>query len=87
MSKTLIHITDHGLLRWLERVAGVDMEAARREIQAAIRPGVAADGRLGLGESCGVRVGGALYVIRDRSLVTVMPSERMFTPKIAEDDR
>lgn len=32
MARRLAHITDHALLRYLERVKGVDVAAARREI-------------------------------------------------------
>lgn len=34
-----VHVSDHALLRWLERVEGVDVEAIRRRIAKAVRRG------------------------------------------------
>lgn len=33
-------ITDHALLRWIERVHGVDIEAMRQEVLRACEPGL-----------------------------------------------
>lgn len=35
-----VRVSDHALLRWLERVEGVDVEAIRRRIARAVRRGV-----------------------------------------------
>lgn len=68
MSK-LLRITDHALVRYLERVKGVDVEALRHEIASKVAR--AAD----LG-ACGVRVGGFNYRIEGGYVVTVQPESR-----------
>ena len=60
-----LHITDHALLRYLERVAGVDVAAARADI--ARRVAVARD-HDGLS---GVQSDGFRYRIRGRTVCTV----------------
>lgn len=35
-------VTDHALVRWLERVHGLDLDSVRREIEAIATPAVAA---------------------------------------------
>ena len=46
MKKPLAHVTDHAVLRHLERVQGIDIEAVRRElgfkVDAAIEAGATA---------------------------------------------
>lgn len=59
------HVTDHAVLRFLERVHGVDVEAARRHIA----------GRCTNGNSkgaVGVLADGVRYVIRNSCVVTVL---------------
>lgn len=46
MKKPLVHVTDHAVLRHLERVRGIDVEAVRRElgfkVDAAMEAGAVA---------------------------------------------
>lgn len=68
MKKSIIHVTDHAVLRYLERVEGMDIEKVRREIGRRVdllnsHPGATA-----------VRSAGVRYVIRDLKVVTVTAS-------------
>jgi hypothetical protein len=58
-----ITVSDHAVLRYLERVVGIDIEALRAEIAASC-------GR-SAGAPC-VSVGHARYLVRGRVIVTVL---------------
>jgi hypothetical protein len=57
-------ITDHAVVRYLERVRGVDIDAVRREIAARVATGLEAG-------ACGVLVEGMEYRIENGHVVTV----------------
>lgn len=59
------HITDHALLRYLERVIGIDVEAHRREVENRVRRAV------DLG-ACGLVKDGFRYRISDDRITTVV---------------
>lgn len=59
-----VRITDHTLIRYLERVKGVDVEALRRKIALTVGRGN------DLGASA-VRVGGFTYRIEEGHVVTI----------------
>lgn len=70
MSAPSIHITDHGLLRWLERSGALDVEAVRAALAGSLeRAGVAA-AQLGVAQFA-IAADGLLYVVRDGRLTTV----------------
>tara|TARA_R110000868_G_scaffold314417_1_gene575370 strand:- start:20442 stop:20711 length:270 start_codon:yes stop_codon:yes gene_type:complete len=60
-------ITDHALVRYLERVMGLDMNGVRAEIAARVGDGV----RLG---ASAVVSGGFKYTLDSHRVTTVMPS-------------
>jgi hypothetical protein len=66
MKKPLAHVTDHAVLRHLERVLGVDVEAIRRElghkVDAAVEAGAVAT------VSEGIR-----YILIEDRLVSCVP--------------
>lgn len=66
MTAPLPHVTDHAVLRYLERVRGMDIEAVRRHI-AALCAGAVACGAI-----C-YRAEGHRFTIADRTVVTVRP--------------
>ena len=66
MKKPRHPVTDHAVIRYLERVQGVDIEALRRQI------GRVADKGLAVGAG-GVISGGMIYVIEGGFVVTVIP--------------
>ena len=59
-------VSDHALLRWLERVYDVDVEYFRDQLRAVVRESLDA------GASC-LRRPEANYLFRDGTLVTVLP--------------
>ncbi|MCW4115642.1 hypothetical protein NPA31_011775 [Aurantimonas sp. MSK8Z-1] len=63
-----VEVTDHALVRYLERVHGVDMDAFREELAALAQPFV--DARV----SC-APVGAVWLRIEDNRLITVTPSK------------
>jgi hypothetical protein len=64
-----VRITDHALIRYLERVKGVDVEALRREIAQVVARGHE------LGASA-VRTDGFTYRIEAGRVVTIHPQCR-----------
>jgi hypothetical protein len=64
-----VHVTDHAVVRWLERVEGYDVEMVRRAIKASDPNGWIAKGAHGLQlPALGVRL-----VARDGLIKTVIP--------------
>ena len=61
-----VEVSDHAVLRYLERVRGIDVEAARAEIAAIT--GIAAS----LGAKEAAR-DGHVYVLRGYTVTTVLP--------------
>ena len=59
------HITDHALLRWLERAKGLDMEAYRTELKALVQPMASVC-------SAGAWIDGNWFVMKNGSLITVL---------------
>lgn len=58
-------VTDHAVVRYLERVCGVDVEAVRTRIERTAQPGVA------VGASA-INVGQAKFILRGHVVTTVM---------------
>lgn len=66
-----VRVSDHALLRVIERGGGFDVEGLRRAVSLSLERGVAAADRLGQTE-VRVRIGRLVYVVKDGSLVTVL---------------
>lgn len=64
-SRPAVPVTDHAVLRYLERVQGWDIEAVRREIAAIAAPAV----RMG---ACGITRDGWSFRISDGTVITVL---------------
>lgn len=58
-----VRASDHAVLRYLERVAGFDIEAIRRAMEAECANN--------MGAPC-VKIRGARYLLRDGCIVTVL---------------
>ncbi|MFB9148735.1 hypothetical protein [Roseovarius ramblicola] len=69
MKKPLHHVTDHALIRYLERVEGVDIEAIRREIGRVADRGIEAGANA-------VISGGFIFVISGPTVITVRPQHQ-----------
>lgn len=65
MKKSRIPVSDHAVLRYLERVEGLDIERLRREIGARV------DLAVDLG-ACGVIIDGFSYKIEGGVVTTVL---------------
>lgn len=69
MPKTITpRVSDHAMLRYLERVKNLDIEKVRAEI---LTPFVSAAIESGAG---GVRVGGHHYVVNNGCITTILPN-------------
>jgi hypothetical protein len=60
-------VTDHALLRYLERVRGLDVEALKEEI---LTPGIVAAVKAG---ATAVKLNGITLVVANGRIVTVLP--------------
>lgn len=72
-------LSDHALLRYLERVKGVDVESARREIMT---PSIVAAVKA---MATSVLVNGARFLVREGVIVTIMETEKK--PRLKCHDR
>lgn len=72
MKKPIVHITDHALVRYLERVLLVDVEGLRRRIGREI------DARLidDFADPCGVTVNGVTYKLQGKAVTTCVPVKK-----------
>jgi len=62
-------LSDHAVVRYLERVRGVDIDKVRADILA-----VASDAAV-LGAKA-IRHAGSCYVIDNKTIVTILPTDR-----------
>ncbi len=69
-----LSISDHALLRWLERTGSVDFDPIRRELAASLARSVGAANSIDAGEYL-ILADGLVYVVRDHTLVTVLPED------------
>lgn len=66
MTRLRPHVTDHALIRYLERVQGVDVEAARRAVEEVVQPGVNAG-------ASGIVTEGFRFCLSGQAVTTVKP--------------
>ena len=69
-----ISISDHGLMCWLERTGLVDFGPMRRELSRSLERAVGAAASIGV-EDYLILADGLVYVMRDHTLVTVLPED------------
>lgn len=62
-----VAVTDHAVVRYLERALGIDVDAVRGEIARAVKRGIAEG-------ASGVRVGGLWFRLEGAVVVTVLPN-------------
>ena len=67
MKKPAVPVTDHCVIRYMERVMGLDIEGVRRKIADDLAPAV----RIG---AVGLTKDGFNYRIADGAVITVMPA-------------
>lgn len=69
MKKPRTRVSDHALLRYMERVQGVDLERMHRRIGKLVETGIeeGADG---------VVIGGFSYKLKGKTVTTVIPARQ-----------
>lgn len=75
----MTRVSDHALLRYLERAQGIDVEAWRVSIESSVERAAIAAAKLGI-DTYSIRLDGVLFVVRAGTMTTVLP-------KIAERSR
>lgn len=65
-----LHVSDHALVRFLERGAGLDVEGLRSSLQAALQRACEAAEAVG-GLTFKVEVGDLVFVVVDGVVVTI----------------
>lgn len=71
----MIRVTDHALVRFLERSGAMDVEQQRATISGSLERGRKVAERAGIAEFA-ICVDGLRYVVEDNHLVTVTVDER-----------
>ncbi|MGL5166658.1 MAG: hypothetical protein ACRC9K_12300 [Afipia sp.] len=66
----IVRVSDHALLRFLERAGGCDVEALRTSIEGSLKRAVSAAAEIGTGDLI-VNADGLQYIICDGVVVTV----------------
>lgn len=67
----MIRVTDHAVVRYLERIEGLDIDRIRRQISESLSSPFAK--RLiefSSGASCRIKAGNAVYYLRGKSVTT-----------------
>ena len=72
-----IHVTDHAVLRWLDRTGLIDVNALRAGIEAKLARSHLAAATMGV-ENYLIVADGVVYVVRDNSVTTVVNDEGRF---------
>lgn len=67
----MIHITDHALIRYLERVHGVDLEAFRAALRAEVSDAAIVAGAT-IGGQYAVKSGRHAYICDGETIITVL---------------
>lgn len=68
----MIRVSDHALLRFMERAGGLDVEAVRNAIGTSLDRAADAADRIGVDEYT-IIADGLAYVVRGGNVVTVLP--------------
>lgn len=69
----VIHVTDHAVVRYQERIKGVDTDGIRREIAESLDSPLAKKAiAFGNGSVCKIKAGKAVYCVRGNTVITCM---------------
>jgi hypothetical protein len=66
---TEVHVSDHAIVRFLERARGMDIQSVRNAIAYTVQEAVDAG-------ACKISVSGLTYVIEGETVVTITPASR-----------
>lgn len=70
----MLHISDHALIRFIERAGGFDVEGLRSAVAASLDRAAAAAAQIGA-EDYTIRADGLIYRVRSSVVVTVVNPE------------
>ncbi len=71
MTAARLRVSDHALVRWLQRTGAFDVERVRGELAASLERSLAAANTLGA-TRCLIVADGLTYVVRHGAVVTVI---------------
>lgn len=71
----IIRVSDHALLRFVERAGGLDIEALRVALEGSLKRAITAASDMGTGDLT-IRADGLEYLVRNNVVVTVLPARR-----------
>ena len=74
MARGALTMTDHALVRWMERTGLVDVEPLRLALVASLERAALAARAMGGGEFL-ILADGLVYVIREETVITVFPED------------
>lgn len=74
--KPKISVTDHAVLRWMERAYEIDIEAVRRKIRERVERAVEIAAKLDGEGTVTVSVDGLRFVVRSGTVVTITGAAR-----------
>ena len=78
-----IRITDHAVLRWLERVHGVDVEGFRQQLLSEVEAAAVVGGAIG--KRFTLKRAEGNYIIDNDTLITVTPpGQRVYQSREGE---
>lgn len=69
-----VRVSDHAIVRWLERVEGLDLDIIRAEILAVAGPAAAAGAKV-------LRKDGHAFIMEKGAIVTILPDDRRRLPQ------
>lgn len=75
----MLRVSDHALLRFLERGGGFDIEGLRAAVAVSLDRAAIAAARIGAGEYT-IKADGLIYQVRDCVVTTVIDAGRRGAP-------
>ncbi|GEC14267.1 hypothetical protein [Nitrobacter winogradskyi] len=67
----IIRVSDHALLRFVERAGGLDIEALRSALEGSLKRAVQAASDIGTGDLT-IQADGLTYIVRNNVIVTIL---------------
>ncbi len=71
----IVRVSDHALLRYFQRIAGIDVEVFRAQLAERLERGAGAAESIGGGQYI-IRIQGAGFVVKDGVVVTTLSREQ-----------
>lgn len=75
-----LHVSDHALLRYFERVGGVDVEAVRRALSERLSPAAEKAEEIKPGIFA-IKFNGAHFIVKNRVIVSVLQNHHVMDLK------